>query len=81
MTGTENESRHYCEAEKWLRMAEGAYADGVDLDVITVLQRFAEVHASLAAAADIDREADAEARIASCVPNGSEALAVSVRGR
>ena len=76
-----NESDHYCAAEKWLRMAETAYRDNAEFETVTVLTRLANVHAQLAIAADVDREASAEQRIAECVPNGGQALAVSVRGR
>ena len=73
-----NESQHYSQAEKWLKQAEAMYErEGANLDVDTFL-RFANVHAQLAIAADVDREATAGQRIAECVPEGGSRLQVAM---
>ena len=83
---TSNESQHYAAAEKWLERAEGRYEvaredctfDSEDREFVDYALRFANVHAQLAIAADVDREADAGARIAECVPEGGSRLQVAV---
>lgn len=69
-----NETKHYEASERWLARAEKLYErEGPGQEVETLLA-FANVHAQLSIAADEDR-------IAACVPDGVDALAVSVRGR
>lgn len=77
-----NETEHYADAEAWLKRAEAAYAAEQHFDDDSrICLKFAEVHALLSTAADIDREASAEQRLAECVPDGMDSLTVSVRGR
>lgn len=85
---TSNESRHYTDAEKWLQRAEDRFEvaredctyDSDDREFVDFALRFAAVHAQLSVAADIDREASAEQRIAECVPEGGSRLNVAVAG-
>lgn len=72
-----NETEHYKQAERWLEDAETFYREG-DSERAELNLRFAEVHAHLSVAADVDREADAESRLAACVPDGGSRMQVAV---
>lgn len=77
----ENEVQHFRQAEDWLEKAEDAYRDGHTAgESVDRMLRFAAVHARLATSADVDREADAEVRLAACVADGGSAFDVNVRG-
>lgn len=75
---TSNETCNYRRAMEWAAKAERLYVETNDSEHITLCLRFAEVYAHLSVAADVDREADAEARIAECVPEGGSRLQVAV---
>lgn len=77
----ENEVEHFCQGEQWLASAERAYAEASDdsaLAQIAVEQKFAELHFLAATAADTDRAANAEQRVADCVPEGGSKFGVAV---
>lgn len=80
----ENEVEHYCQGEQWLASAERAYAEATDdkcLAQIAVEQKFAELHFLAATAADVDRSATAEQRVAECVPEGTSRFQTTGAGR
>ena len=89
---TSNETDHYKQGDVWLERAEQAaemFADDTaktaraeDVAAVAAIAStfaaIAQAHYAGSQAADIDREADAEARIAECVPEGGSRLQVAV---
>ena len=77
-----NETGHYAKAVKWVELAEGSAEQQWDRlsaeEQLDYALRFAQTYAALSTAADIDGEAEAEARIAECVPEGGSRLQVAV---
>lgn len=75
-----NESEHFQQAEAWLKDAECEFAEHGVTTRAQFCAQLAGVHAQLAEAADVDREASAAVRLSSAVKDGTDALDVSVRG-